>query len=131
MKSVASAASWRCLQAESCARNWRSAFHLLCLELALLSVALALTSCSTPIGAQKTATVSVYRQTHENAVSRSEPGPATLSVLNRFDQVEQFAKAPDASLQLIHSKAFESKDRGLLFALAELNYIVGDRVRHS
>jgi pimeloyl-ACP methyl ester carboxylesterase len=52
-------------------------------------------------------------------------------VLHRFDQVEQFDKSPDATLELIHRKAMESRDRGLLFALSELNYIEGDRVRRS
>ena len=35
------------------------------------------------------------------------------------------------ALQLIHSKAVESRERGLLFALSELNYLTGEHVRRS
>jgi pimeloyl-ACP methyl ester carboxylesterase len=97
----------------------------------ILIIAIALVGCTSPIGADKTATVLVYRQTHENALSSSDPSRETLSVLNRFDQVEQFSKEPDLTLQLIHRKAIDSKERGLLFALAELNYISGERIRRS
>jgi pimeloyl-ACP methyl ester carboxylesterase len=97
----------------------------------IVVLGLGLTGCTSPVGADKRAPSIVYRQTHENAISQSEPSPDTLSVLHRFDQVEQFAKSPDATLELIHRKALESRDRGLLFALSELNYIEGDRVRRS
>lgn len=94
-------------------------------------VFLGLTGCIAPVGTNKSTPSKVYSRTHENAISRSEPGGDTLSVLHRFDQVEQFDKTPDATLELIHRKAVESRDRGLLFALSELNYIEGDRVRRS
>jgi pimeloyl-ACP methyl ester carboxylesterase len=92
---------------------------------------LGLTGCTSPVGTSKSDASKVYSQTHENAISRSEPGGDSLSVLHRFDQKERFTKSPDATLELIHRKAMESRDRGLLFALSELNYIEGDRVRRS
>jgi pimeloyl-ACP methyl ester carboxylesterase len=87
--------------------------------------------CSTPIGAEKTSTARAYRQTHENAVSHDGPGVETRSVLTRFDQEKQFTKSPDATLLLIHQKAVESGERDLLFALSELNYLAGERLRRS
>ena len=84
----------------------------------VLGLGLALTGCTAPVGTNKRTPSKVYRQTHENALSRSEPSADTLSVLHRFDQVEQFAKSPDATLALIHGKAMESRDRGKLFALS-------------
>jgi pimeloyl-ACP methyl ester carboxylesterase len=85
------------------------------------------TGCTTPVGADKAAPSAVYRQTHENAVSRSEPSSATLSVLHRFDQEARFAKVPQETLRLIHEKAVETGERGLLFALAELSYLAGEK----
>ena len=105
--------------------------RLAAVGMVVLGLDLGLTGCSSPVGTDKRAPSKVYSQTHENAISRSEPSPDTLSALHRFDQVEQFAKSPDATLELIHRKAVESRDRGLLFALSELNYIEGDRVRRS
>jgi pimeloyl-ACP methyl ester carboxylesterase len=97
----------------------------------MLPLVLALNGCVAPVGADKSAPVLVYRQTHENALGGPQPSVDTLSVLRRFDQVEAFAKSPDATLQLIHQKAVEGRDRGLLFALSELNCLAGERVRRS
>jgi pimeloyl-ACP methyl ester carboxylesterase len=87
--------------------------------------------CTTPIGAEKTSSALAYRQTHENAVSYNGPSVETRAVLTRFDQERQFAKAPDATLVLLHQKAVESGERDLLFALSELNYLAGERLRRS
>jgi len=131
MESVGRVASDRLSGVELFSNNARPYAHPYWLCFALLGLGVGLTGCANPVGADKTATVFVYRQTHENAISQSAPGPETLSVLNRFDQVEQFAKSPDATLRLLHTKAVESKDRGLQFALAELNYITGERLRRG
>jgi len=131
MESVGRVASDRLSGVELFSNNARPYAHFYWLCFALLGLGVGLTGCANPVGADKTATVFVYRQTHENAISQSAPGPETLSVLNRFDQVEQFAKSPDATLRLLHTKAVESKDRGLQFALAELNYITGERLRRG
>ena len=59
------------------------------------------------------------------------PGGDTLAVLHRFDQEEVFKKTPDATLQLLHQKAVESGDRDIIFALSELNFLTGEKVRRS
>jgi pimeloyl-ACP methyl ester carboxylesterase len=131
MKSVGCIVTCRFSLLKFLVGNGRDATHLFWLCLTLLGLGVGLTGCANPVGANKTATVLVYRQTHENAISHTEPGPETLAVLNRFDQVEKFAKSPDTTIQFIHSKAVESKDRGLLFALSELNYVTAERLRRS
>jgi pimeloyl-ACP methyl ester carboxylesterase len=83
------------------------------------------------VGADKVPTILAYRQTHQNAVGNSRPSADTLAVLNRFGQIENFEKAPDPAIQLIHQKAVQSRERGLLFALSELNYLAGERVRRN
>ena len=85
--------------------------------------------CATPVGADKTSPARTYRQTHDNAASRAVPSAQTWPLLHRFDQEKRFARSPDAALQLIHQKAVESRERGLLFALSELSYLAGERVR--
>jgi pimeloyl-ACP methyl ester carboxylesterase len=92
---------------------------------------LLLTGCQAPIGAEKASTERVYRQLHENAVSHDKPSPPTQAVLCRFDQLKQFSRSPDATIHLIHQKAVESRQRDLLFALAELNYLAAERVQRS
>jgi pimeloyl-ACP methyl ester carboxylesterase len=98
---------------------------------AVLVLASGLGGCVTPVGADKASPVRVYDQTHRDALSGSQPSLGTLSVLHRYDQIERFAKTPDAALQLIQQKALESRERGLLFALSELNSLAAERIRRS
>lgn len=98
---------------------------------ALLGLCLGLTACRAPVGADRAAPALVYRQTHENAVSHAEPSRDTWTVLQRFDQREQFEKSPEATLQLIQQKVVERPDRSLLFALSELHYLAGERLRRG
>src|SRR5262249_46764678 len=100
---------------------------------ALMVAVLCLTPCGcvAPIGADKTTSARAYQQTHDNPISRRQPSGETRSVLHRFQQTERFEEAPDATLQLIQQKAVESRERGLLFALSELNYLAAERLRAS
>jgi len=100
---------------------------------AILPVCLGLvhSGCVAPIGADKTTPAQAYRQTHDNPINRAVPGRETHSVLHRFEQQDCFEKSPDETLLLIHQKAAESRERGLLFALAELHYLAGERLRRS
>ena len=97
----------------------------------VLSLCVCLTGCLGPVGADKTAPLMSYRQSHENAVSDLQLSRETLSVLYRFSMKEEFARAPDDVLRRIHQKAMDTRDRGLLFALSELNYLTGERVRRG
>lgn len=90
-----------------------------------------LAGCVAPVGADKTAPARAYGLNRINPVSHNQPSRETQSVLHRFDQQEQFGKSPDEALRLIHHKAVANQERSLLFALSELNYVVGERLRHS
>jgi hypothetical protein len=100
-------------------------------DFSLRLLAVILSGCTAPIGADLSSSARAYRQTHDNAVSHGQPSRDTRSVLQRFQSMEHFDRFPDESLQMIHRKAVESGDRSLLFALSELNYLVGERLRHS
>jgi pimeloyl-ACP methyl ester carboxylesterase len=98
---------------------------------ALFLLAALLSGCTTPIGATRTSTDRAYRQTYDNAVSHNRPSRETQAILFRFDQLDKFDDAPDETLRLLHAKAVQSGDRDLLFALSELNYLTGERLRQS
>jgi pimeloyl-ACP methyl ester carboxylesterase len=92
---------------------------------------LALSGCTPAINAKKVPTARAYRQIHDNPVSHNQPSGLTQSVLHRFQQTEIFEKSPDDTLRLLQLKAVETGDRRLLFVLSELNYLAGERLRHS
>ena len=97
----------------------------------LAGLCAGLSGCVAPIGADKTAPALSYRQIHDNPVSRGQPSRETQFALHRFQQAEHFEKSPDDALKHIQQKAVETKDRGLLFVLSELNYLAAERVRNS
>jgi pimeloyl-ACP methyl ester carboxylesterase len=103
------------------------------LSVALMLILLAGAGCKsvTPIGADRTSTASVYRQTHNNPIGYGGISRETQEILHRFEQTEEFGETPDATLAFLRRKAVETRERGLLFALAELSYLEGDRVRKS
>jgi pimeloyl-ACP methyl ester carboxylesterase len=101
------------------------------LFLALLPLLVWTSGCQAPIGADQVNSARAYRQTHNNPIGQDALSPETQFVLHRFEQGGRFEDSPDATLELIHQRAVESRDRGLLFALSELNYLAGERVRRS
>jgi len=92
-------------------------------------LALALAACSAPIGTETRSFEDVYRQIHDNSVLAGEPSRETRSALHRFEQREEFKKSPDAALAVLRREVVENHERGLLFALAELNFLIGARLQ--
>jgi pimeloyl-ACP methyl ester carboxylesterase len=101
------------------------------LTILLLSLMLAVSGCEAPIGADRANLARVYRQTHQNPVAQGTMSRETESVLHRFDRQQVFADSPDDALRYIHQKALEGRERGLFFALSELNYLTAENLRHS
>lgn len=97
-----------------------------------VAVLLCLTAgCVAPMGADKASPRIVFQQVHGNELSSGEPSSETRAILHRFDQEKQFKKSPDATLQLLHQKALERGESDLLYALSELNFIEGERLRRA
>lgn len=105
--------------------------HRVVLVAAGLGLLLLASGCRAPIGADKVSTQEVFQQVHGNALANDRMSADTRSILHRFDQDKAFEDTPDATIRLLHQKAVESNDRGLLYALSELNYIEGERLRRS
>jgi pimeloyl-ACP methyl ester carboxylesterase len=101
-------------------------------SLAVLGLLLLATGCTTAtMGANRAAPRVVFQQVHGNMLSSGEPSSETRAVLHRFDQEKQFKNAPDETLKLLHRKAVESGEHELLYALSELNFIEGERLRRT
>src|SRR4051794_13693441 len=90
---------------------------------------LLLAGCSTPIGVEEVPTQQAYLQVQGNALSTGKPSAATTAILDRYELGKVAAKAPEDAVRQLHARAVATGDRDLLFALAELSYLAGDRLR--
>ena len=102
--------------------------------LTLLAVSLAMvlgSSCTAPIGADHVTTREAYAQVEANALRTGKPSADTVEVLHRFDLDRLAASHPDAAVRQLHQQALTTGERDVLFALAELNYVVGEQIGRS
>ncbi|HAB18414.1 MAG TPA: alpha/beta hydrolase [Verrucomicrobiota bacterium] len=96
--------------------------------LLVILVMLSSGGCATPISAQRVSSQQNFRETTTSALGRSDYSSETRQVLVRFDLERQFARAPAATLKDLHDRAQTDDRRDVLFALAELNYLQGERI---
>jgi pimeloyl-ACP methyl ester carboxylesterase len=102
------------------------------LALAALVVIVVLAGCAAaPVGADRVSTRASYDQVEANALNASRPSAATLSLLHRYELDQLAIRHPDKAVCKLHERALATGDRDLLFALAELSYEAGDRIRGS
>src|SRR5436190_6350380 len=99
----------------------------LCLALA----AMLLAGCVAPIGADRVTTQRAYDQVDANALRTGKPSPNTVSLLHRYDLDHLAESQPDEAVCQLHQKALATGERDLLFALAEMSYVAGERIRRS
>jgi pimeloyl-ACP methyl ester carboxylesterase len=96
-----------------------------------LGVSLALVGCRSPIGVDRVTTQQAYDQVDANALRTGRPSADTISVLHRYDLDRLAARRPDEAVRQLHQKALATGERDQLFALAELSYAAGDKIRRS
>ncbi len=94
-----------------------------------LFLCLCLAGCSIPIGVSRVSTAESYRQSTVNPLSEGVPSNATRVVLQRFDLTRAYTDDPVTTLRFLHETAKVDERRDLLFALAELNYLHGERLQ--
>jgi pimeloyl-ACP methyl ester carboxylesterase len=115
--------------------RWHSAPQLKGLkELAGLAAVVAtilLAGCVAPIGADRVSTRQAYAQVDSDALRTGNPSADTVAVLHRYDLDRLAKQQPDEAVRRLHKIAHENGGRDTLFALAELSYLAGDRIRHS
>lgn len=97
------------------------------LRLLVSGILLAAFACRTPIGVDKVGYENVYRQLTANALDKGVPSDLTENLLQFLDLSDTFAKDPGAALHALHDRAVLEKRRNVVFALAELNYLVARR----
>ena len=99
------------------------------LLLSLLMLGL-LASCSTPIGANRVPPRQTYKQLNQSALTGSKVSSYTALVTHRYDLDRTFAQDPAKALREMHEQAVKDDRRDVLFALAELNYLHAEHLRH-
>lgn len=111
----------------------RSDFSILWMFLSLAWIVFLIlqSGCKAPMGADEASTQKVFQQVHGDVLSDGVLSAQTRAVLQRFDQKKQYRQSPDATLQLLHQKAVETGNSDILFALSELSFKEGDRLRHN
>jgi len=89
------------------------------------------TGCAAPIGADKVSTRQAYAQVEANVLRTGQPSARTVSILHRFALDQLAARQPDEAVRQLHAKAVATGERDVLFALAELSYVAGEKIGHS
>ncbi|MBI5062675.1 MAG: hypothetical protein HZB87_04190 [Desulfatitalea sp.] len=83
--------------------------------------------CATPIGTRDVGVRQSYERIHISAVNEDGYSAASALVLHRFFLEEAFKQDPDKVIATLHDKACEDERRDLLYTLAELSYLSGDK----
>jgi pimeloyl-ACP methyl ester carboxylesterase len=99
--------------------------------LALSLLLFLLPGCSIPIGITHVSSSESYRRSTANPLNEAVPSASTRAVLQRYDLVSAATDDPQTTIQLLHETAKVDQRRDLLFALAELSYLRGERLQPS
>ena len=98
-------------------------------RLALLALCgLALGACQSPVRAVRVDRTEAHRDLTRSALTTGEPSWETRDVLIERGLLEAFAERPEAALAALHGALLGVEaDPSLLFALAELSFLHGQR----
>lgn len=92
---------------------------------------LSLCACATPIGVTKVEMKKSYKTINANALSADEISSYTKVLLKRFNLLDRLDKDTAGVIALLHEKALKDARRDILFALAELSFFHGERLRNA
>jgi small-conductance mechanosensitive channel/pimeloyl-ACP methyl ester carboxylesterase len=93
--------------------------------------ALLFSGCTAPIGADRARGRQVYAQVEANALRTGKPSSSTRMIIHRYGLEGLAARQPDEIVRRLHEKAVATGERDLVYALAEMSYLAGERVRRS
>ena len=94
----------------------------------ILLLSLLLAGCSTPIGVRRLDPQAAYTTSMASPLSGDLASSATTVILHRFNLTKEWQKEPAAVIRTLHEKVLEDHRRDILFALAELSYLEGERL---
>jgi pimeloyl-ACP methyl ester carboxylesterase len=103
-----------------------SLLMLRCLAPLLLLSLLA--GCATPVGVTKVSAEKSYRLSTVNPLNQGIVSNSAKAVLQRYNLGETFHSDPQSAIQFLHETAIKDDRRDILFALAELSYLNGERL---
>lgn len=97
----------------------------------LLLVVSLLAGCATPIGVRQVSPRQAYREAMINPLTEGRASNATDIVLHRFNLKREFQRDPAGVIATLQGQALHDERRDLLYALAELCYLYGEKLEKS
>ncbi|MCB2173697.1 alpha/beta hydrolase [bacterium] len=117
--------------------SWLAVSHSGRLRFALLAIMALLSSwllsgCATPYGVAPAGLRGAYEEVNVSALTSPVASSYTRTVLYRHNLLEQYDEAPETVLAFLHRLAAGGDDRrDLRFALAELNFLYGEKLEQA
>lgn len=102
-----------------------------CRIIAVCGCLLLVAGCTTPIGADRVSSRRGYEQVDRNALNSGEPGADARWVIRRYGLEKLAREHPDEAVRQLHGHALRTRDRDVLYALAELSFVAGESVKES
>jgi len=90
-----------------------------------------LAGCAAPIGVTRVSPEASYHQSTVNPLGEGVLSNSARAVLQRYDLNETFNDDPEKVIRLMTGAAKVDERRDILFALAELSYLYGERLQGS
>ena len=87
--------------------------------------------CVTPVGVTRVSPEAAYHASTANPISEGELSNSARAVLHRYYLAESFALDPVGAIRTLQETAILDDRRDLVFALAEMSYLLGVRLRSS
>ncbi|MFO7644012.1 MAG: alpha/beta hydrolase [Desulfosarcina sp.] len=94
----------------------------------LLLAVILLAGCATPIGVRQVSPRDSYRENIINPLTEGLTSNATDIVLHRYNLTREYAHNPAGVIETLHDQALHDDRRDLLYALAELCYLHGEKL---
>jgi pimeloyl-ACP methyl ester carboxylesterase len=102
------------------------------LTVTVAALLITLAGCATkPVGADRVSTRIAYEQVEKNALNSGEPSAYTVSLLHHFNLDELAKTHPEEAVCALYERALKTKNRDVIFALAEMSYYAGEQIRGS
>jgi len=96
-------------------------------KILLAVLLLALAGCATPVGVNKLSHEKAYRKLTATVLSGEGLSEPTIQVLNRTGLGDLYRDDPAAAIADLHQRISPLRQKGLLFALAEMSFQQGER----
>ncbi len=87
-----------------------------------------LAGCATPVGVTRVSAEKSYQLSTVNPMGQGALSNSAKAVLHRYNLKEALSSDPSSAIKFLHETAINDDRRDILFALAELSYLGGERL---